>query len=135
MRSGTIASLDWVPPAPRLPGPYKHYLLGDGSVVDPELDCLGVGGFGSVWAALSDTLPDLLLAIKFLHGASFEFSQGEAELSSRLHHSHILPIRDFLDLRPYPEWGVAALVMPRCQMSLDRLLAVLRQSGQHLPLD
>jgi hypoxanthine phosphoribosyltransferase len=131
------------PPPAQLPGPFSHFRIGDGVTVDPDVDLLGRGGFGSVWAVHSDRYPGVPLAIKFLSLPVVNWLREEAELALRFHHECIVRTFEFLNLRdagvaPHawrPEWPAAAIVMERYGTSLQRVFDSLRRKEEHLPAE
>jgi serine/threonine protein kinase len=132
------------PPPSRLPGELRHFQIGDGVEVDPDLDFLGGGGFGSVWAAMSDHYPDIPLAIKFLNLASPDWLREEAQLALGMSQECLVRTFAFFDLRRdsgagaegwHPQWPRAAIVMERCGTSLQRVLDSLSQDGERLPAE
>ena len=127
-----------LPPA-RLPGGFSHFQIDDGVAVDPDLDLLGMGGFGSVWAATSDCFPSIPLAIKFLNHSSPEWLREEAQLALQAAHECLARTFAFLDLHNADgwrsHWPPAAIVMERYGTSLQAVLDSLRHDGEELPAD
>lgn len=121
---------DWIPPACQIPG--TAYVIGDGNSINPAIDRLGTGGFGTVWAATSPNNPNPL-AIKFVTPENLDWAWEEFQHGMLIQHAQIVRVWEQLSLSHHAGWLPGAIVMTRHESSLAKVMDNLRAGGHQLP--